>query len=79
MGMLVSNRLRPRYGNGHYELAEWLIDGAADVNQADAADFPPLFWAVDRRNMEWNPGFPWVLIDEVDPLIEWLTRARAAR
>lgn len=45
--------------NGHYTLAELLIDRSADVNLADAEGFPPLFWAVDRRNMEWNPGFPW--------------------
>jgi ankyrin repeat protein len=63
--------------NGHYELAEWLIDGAADVNQADAAGFPPLFWAVDRRNMEWNPGFPWVQTADPLRLIEKLLEAGA--
>ena len=52
--------------NGHYELASFLIDNEADVNHADAERFPPLFWAVDRRNMEWNPGFPWTVT--ADPL-----------
>jgi ankyrin repeat protein len=63
--------------NGHYGLAELLIDSGADVNHADAEGFPPLFWAVDRRNMEWNPGFPWVQTADPLPLIEKLLEAGA--
>jgi ankyrin repeat protein len=63
--------------NGHYELAENLIEAGADVNLADAEGFPPLFWAVDRRNMEWNPGFPWVQTADPMPLIRKLLEAGA--
>ena len=63
--------------NGHYELASQLIDAGADVNRTDAEGFPPLFWAVDRRNMEWNPGFPWVQTADPLPLIEKLLAAGA--
>src|SRR5262249_9910921 len=38
--------------NGQYELASYLIDNHVNVNHADAQRFTPLFWAVDRRNME---------------------------
>jgi ankyrin repeat protein len=55
--------------NGHYALAEALVGAGADVNHADAEGFPPLFWAVDRRNMEWNPGFPWTQTADPLPLI----------
>jgi ankyrin repeat protein len=63
--------------NGHYDLAELLIESAADVNHPDAERFPPLFWAVDRRNMEWNPGFPWVQTADPLPLIKKLLEAGA--
>jgi ankyrin repeat protein len=63
--------------NGHYELASLLVDSGADVNLADAEGFPPLFWAVDRRNMEWNPGFPWVQTADPMPLIVRLLEAGA--
>ena len=63
--------------NGHYALAELLIDSSANVNLADAEGFPPLFWAVDRRNMEWNPGFPWVQTADPLPLIRKLLAAGA--
>lgn len=63
--------------NGHYELAELLVDAGADINLADAEGFPPLFWAVDRRNMEWNPGFPWVQTADPLPLIRKLLDAGA--
>ena len=63
--------------NGHYAFASWLIEAGADVNQADAEGFPPLFWAVDRRNMEWNPGFPWVQTADPLPLIKELLDAGA--
>src|SRR5688572_32817160 len=38
--------------NGNYDVASLLVDRKADVNKADAQRFTPLFWAVDRRNME---------------------------
>lgn len=63
--------------NGHYDLAAALVDHGADSNLADAEGFPPLFWAVDRRNMEWNPGFPWVQTQDPLPLIRKLLEAGA--
>lgn len=63
--------------NGHFELASLLVERGADVNQADAEGFPPLFWAVDRRNMEWSPGFPWVETTDPLPLIRQLLDAGA--
>ncbi|HEY2572970.1 MAG TPA: ankyrin repeat domain-containing protein, partial [Verrucomicrobiaceae bacterium] len=53
--------------NGSYDVASFLIDSHAKVNQADAQRFTPLFWAVDRRNMETAPNFPWVVT--TDPLL----------
>ena len=44
--------------NGSYDVASLLIDSHANVNHADAQRFTPLFWAVDRRNMETAPNFP---------------------
>ena len=38
--------------DGSYDVASLLIDSHANVNHADAQRFTPLFWAVDRRNME---------------------------
>jgi uncharacterized protein len=52
--------------NGNYAIASLLIDSHADVNQADAQNFTPLFWAVDRRNMETAPNFPWLVT--IDPI-----------
>jgi ankyrin repeat protein len=63
--------------NGHYDAAELLIEAGADVNAADAERFTPLFWAVDRRNMEWSPGFPWTQTADPLPLIEKLLAAGA--
>ena len=63
--------------NGHYDLAAFLIDAGADVNHADSEGFPPLFWAVDRRNMEWNPGFPWTQTADPLPLVRKLLEAGA--
>lgn len=63
--------------NGHYELASLLIDRGADVNQADAGGFTPLFWAVDRRNAETAPNFPWTVTDDPLPLVRQLLEAGA--
>jgi ankyrin repeat protein len=58
--------------NGNYELASFLIDNKSNVNQADAQGFTPLFWAVDRRNMETAPNFPWMVTADPLPLIKKL-------
>ena len=58
--------------NGNYELASFLIDNKSTVNQADAQGFTPLFWAVDRRNMETAPNFPWMVTTDPLPLIKKL-------
>ena len=63
--------------NGNYELASFLVDNGGNVNQADARGFTPLFWAVDRRNMETAPNFPWTVTDDPLPLIEKLLDAGA--
>ena len=53
------------------------MDPEADVNRADAQGFTPLFWAVDRRNMETAPNFPWMVTADPLPLIRKLLDARA--
>ncbi len=58
--------------NGSYDIADYLVEQGIDVNQADAQRFTPLFWAVDRRNMETAPNFPWVVTDDPLPLIRKL-------
>src|SRR5262245_61127373 len=63
--------------NGGYDVASFLIDSRANVNQADAQRFTPLFWAVDRRNMETAPNFPWVVTTDPLPLIKKLLDAGA--
>ena len=63
--------------NGSYDVASFLIDQHADVNKADAQKFTPLFWAVDRRNMETAPNFPWVVTTDPLPLIKKLLDAGA--
>jgi ankyrin repeat protein len=63
--------------NGNYEVASFLIDHKADVNNADAQRFTPLFWAVDRRNMETAPNFPWMVTTDPLPLIRKLLDAGA--
>jgi ankyrin repeat protein len=64
--------------NGQYELASFLIDNGVDVNHADAQRFTPLFWAVDRRNMELGTnGFPWTVTTDPLPLIQKLLDAGA--
>jgi ankyrin repeat protein len=63
--------------NGNYEDASLLIDSKADVNLADAQRFTPLFWAVDRRNMETAPNFPWMVTADPLPLVRKLLYAGA--
>lgn len=63
--------------NGHYDLASQLIDRGSNPNQADARGFTPLFWAVDRRNMETAPNFPWMVTDDPLPLVKKLLDAGA--
>ena len=63
--------------NGSYDVASFLVDNHADVNQADAERFTPLFWAVDRRNMETAPNFPWMVTTDPLPLIRKLLDAGA--
>jgi uncharacterized protein len=63
--------------NGNYELASHLVDAKSDVNQADTQRFTPLYWAVDRRNMETAPNFPWMVTADPLPLIKKLLDAGA--
>jgi ankyrin repeat protein len=63
--------------NGNYDVASFLVDNKADVNRADAQRFTPLFWAVDRRNMETAPNFPWMVTADSMPLIRALLDAGA--
>jgi ankyrin repeat protein len=63
--------------DGNYEVASFLLDSHSKVNQADAQGFTPLFWAVDRRNMETAPNFPWVVTTDPLPLIKKLLDAGA--
>src|SRR5688572_13732382 len=63
--------------NGNYDVASLLVDRKADVNKADAQRFTPLFWAVDRRNMETAPNFPWMATVDPMPLVRKLLDAGA--
>ena len=63
--------------NGHYAIADLLVDRGANLNQADARGFTPLFWAVDRRNMETAPNFPWIVTDDPLPLVRKMLEAGA--
>ena len=63
--------------SGSYDIASLLIDNHARVNQADVQGFTPLFWAVDRRNMETAPNFPWTITTDPLPLIKKLLDAGA--
>jgi len=63
--------------NGSYDVASLLIDSHANVNHADAQRFTPLFWAVDRRNMETAPNFPWMVTTDPLPVIQRLVDAGA--
>ncbi|MBV9508350.1 MAG: ankyrin repeat domain-containing protein [Acidobacteriia bacterium] len=63
--------------DGSYDVASLLVDNHANVNHADAQRFTPLFWAVDRRNMETAPNFPWMVTTDPLPLIKKLLDAGA--
>jgi ankyrin repeat protein len=63
--------------NGNYDVASFLVDNKSKVNQADTQGFTPLFWAVDRRNMETAPNFPWMVTTDPLPLIKKLLDAGA--
>jgi uncharacterized protein len=63
--------------NGNYEVASYLIDAKSDVNNADTQRFTALYWAVDRRNMETAPNFPWMVTADPLPLIRKLLDAGA--
>jgi ankyrin repeat protein len=63
--------------NGSYDIAALLIDSHANVNHADVQRFTPLFWAVDRRNMETAPNFPWMVTTDPLPVIQKLLAAGA--
>ncbi len=63
--------------NGNYDFASFLIDSKSDVNHADTQGFTPLFWAVDRRNMETAPNFPWMITADPLPLVKKLLDAGA--
>jgi ankyrin repeat protein len=63
--------------NGNYEVGSFLVDSKSTVNKADTQGFTPLFWAVDRRNMETAPNFPWMVTTDPLPLIRKLLDASA--
>ena len=63
--------------NGNYQVASLLVDSRAAVNRADTQGFTPLFWAVNRRNMETAPNFPWMVTADPLPLIRQLLDAGA--
>src|SRR4029077_7851945 len=63
--------------NGNYELASMLIDNTSKVKPAHPQGLTPLFWAVDRRNMETAPNFPWIVTADPLPLIKKLLDAGA--
>jgi ankyrin repeat protein len=63
--------------NGNYDVASYLVDVGSDVNHADTQGFTPLFWAVDRRNMETAPNFPWMVTKDPLPLVRQLLDAGA--
>jgi uncharacterized protein len=63
--------------SGSYDVASFLIDSHSNVNHADAQRFTPLFWTVDRRNMETAPNFPWMVTTDPLPLIKKLLDAGA--
>ena len=70
-------RWRWRSSTATTSVASFLVDSKSNVNQADTQRFTPLFWAVDRRNMETAPNFPWMVTADPLPLIRKLLDAGA--
>ncbi|HJT86409.1 MAG TPA: ankyrin repeat domain-containing protein [Bryobacteraceae bacterium] len=58
--------------NGYYELASFLIDKGADVNQSDVLECSPLFLAVHVRNEDTSVGIPWIVTADALPVIQKL-------
>ncbi len=77
LGADGKNALALAIFNGNYEVASYLVDAKSNVNQADTQRFTPLYWAVDRRNMETAPNFPWMVTADPLPLIKKLLDAGA--
>jgi len=63
--------------NGNYDLASFLVDNKSNLNKADTQGFTPLFWAVERRNMETAPNFPWKVTADPLPLVRKMLDAGA--
>lgn len=63
--------------NGHFDISRYLIEADADVNVQDAQGFTPLYYAVEARNMEVAPGFPWMVTEDTLPLMKQLLDAGA--
>lgn len=63
--------------NGHFDIASYLIEKGANVNQQGAQGFTPLYWAVEARNMEVAPGFPWLVTEDTLPLMRQMLEAGA--
>ena len=58
--------------NGFFDLASFLIDKGADVNQSDVLQCSPLFLAVHVRNQDTSVGIPWTVTADALPLIKKL-------
>ena len=44
--------------NGHYDVADMLLDRGADPNVADSVGMTPLYAAIDMRTLPWMQGRP---------------------
>ena len=68
----LSTALNLAIQNGFYDVASFLVDKGADINQADVLDCTPLFLAVHARNMDTSVGIPWVVTADALPLMKKL-------
>jgi ankyrin repeat protein len=68
----LSSALGLAIQNGFYDLASFLIDKGANVNQSDVLECSPLFLAVHARNMDTSVGIPWIVTADALPLIKKL-------